>query len=76
MVSIKGQEIPNNKNIFIALTYIYGIGRQRAEEIVKECELRNEIKQIIDAQIKLGNYRGKRRSQKPNPLPIRAPSPK
>jgi small subunit ribosomal protein S13 len=39
MVKIENQEIPDNKNISIALTSIYGIGRHRAKEMVKECAI-------------------------------------
>lgn len=33
MARIAGVNIPNNKRFVIALTYVYGIGRSRAEEI-------------------------------------------
>ncbi|MDD6879687.1 MAG: 30S ribosomal protein S13 [bacterium] len=35
MARIKGVDIPNDKHIEIALTYIYGIGRKRANTILK-----------------------------------------
>ena len=35
MARIKGVDIPNNKRVEIALTYIYGIGRPTALEILK-----------------------------------------
>jgi len=35
MARIVGVELPNQKKVFIALTYIYGIGRTRANEILK-----------------------------------------
>lgn len=35
MARIVGVELPNQKKVFIALTYIYGIGRTRADEILK-----------------------------------------
>ncbi len=34
MARIAGVDIPRDKPIFIALTYIYGIGRTRAQQIV------------------------------------------
>ena len=34
MARIAGVDIPNNKRIEIALTYIYGIGRQSANDIL------------------------------------------
>jgi len=35
MLRIGGKDLPKNKNIEIALTYIFGIGRSRAKEILK-----------------------------------------
>ncbi|MDI3472111.1 MAG: small subunit ribosomal protein [Thermotogaceae bacterium] len=35
MARIVGVELPNQKKLFIALTYIYGIGRTRANEILQ-----------------------------------------
>ncbi len=35
MVRIVGVDIPDNKRIEVALTYIYGIGRSRSQEILK-----------------------------------------
>ncbi|HOJ12920.1 MAG TPA: 30S ribosomal protein S13 [Deltaproteobacteria bacterium] len=35
MARIAGVDLPRNKRIDIALTYIYGIGRTRASEIVR-----------------------------------------
>jgi len=36
MVRIGNKEIPDNKNVAAALTYIYGIGRSRAQKIIDE----------------------------------------
>ena len=35
MARIKGVDIPNDKHIEISLTYVYGIGRRRANTILK-----------------------------------------
>lgn len=35
MARISGVDIPNNKRVVISLTYIYGIGKPTAEEILK-----------------------------------------
>lgn len=35
MARIVGVELPNQKKVFIALTYIYGIGRTRANKILE-----------------------------------------
>ncbi len=39
LVRIVGVTIPQDKRIAIALTYIYGIGRSRATEILKELKI-------------------------------------
>lgn len=35
MARIAGVDLPRDKRVVVALTYIYGIGRSRAEEILK-----------------------------------------
>ncbi len=37
MARITGIDLPKNKRIEIALTYIYGIGRSTAQKILNEC---------------------------------------
>ena len=37
MARIAGVDLPRNKRIEIALTYIYGIGNTRAKQIVEAC---------------------------------------
>ena len=44
MVRISGIDVPNDKHISIALTYIFGIGRSRAEAILKNLNISNSIK--------------------------------
>jgi len=39
MIRIAGVDLPDQKNIEIALTYIYGIGSTRALEILKAAEV-------------------------------------
>jgi small subunit ribosomal protein S13 len=39
MARIKGVDIPNNKRIEIALTYIYGIGRSLSNQILKDANI-------------------------------------
>ena len=39
MARIKGVDIPNDKQIEISLTYIYGIGRQLAKQILKNAKV-------------------------------------
>ena len=44
MPRIVGIDIPNEKAIWIALTYVYGIGRHTAEEILKEAKVDKNAK--------------------------------
>jgi len=44
MPRIVGVDIPNEKAIWIALTYIYGIGRHTSEEILKEAKIDKNVK--------------------------------
>ena len=41
---IGGVNIPDNKRVLISLTYIYGIGRSRAVQIVKQAGVGDETK--------------------------------
>lgn len=66
MVRIAGVNLPNNKRIAIALTYIYGIGRSKAAQILKEADINfdkkvqdlteaeeNALRQIIEKKYKV-----------------------
>jgi len=44
MARIAGVEIPENKKIWIALTYIYGIGRSLSWKILREAKVNPELK--------------------------------
>lgn len=44
MARIVGVDIPNNKRGEIALTYIYGIGRSRAQEILEAANIDVNLK--------------------------------
>ncbi|HUT65516.1 MAG TPA: 30S ribosomal protein S13 [Spirochaetota bacterium] len=39
MARIAGVDLPSNKRVEVALTYIFGIGRSRAHEIIKESDV-------------------------------------
>lgn len=67
MARIAGVDLPKNKNIWIALTYIYGIGKSLSSSILKEAGIEynrkvNEIKEeelaiirkIIESKYKVG----------------------
>ncbi len=44
MARIVGVDIPDNKRGEVALTYIYGIGRSRANQVLKEAGVDKDLK--------------------------------
>lgn len=52
---IAGTEIPNNKRLEVALTYIFGIGYTRAKEILKKAEIgiEKKAKDLSEKEINL-----------------------
>lgn len=44
MARIKGVDIPNDKRVEIALTYIYGIGRKLSKTILKDAKVNPDTK--------------------------------
>ena len=44
MARIVGIDLPKNKRIEIGLTYIYGIGRQTANEILLKANINNDTR--------------------------------
>lgn len=44
MARISGIDLPKNKRIEIALTYIFGIGRSTAKQILSECGISGDTK--------------------------------
>lgn len=59
MPRILGVDIPNDKRIDIALTYLYGVGRTTAAKVVKDLSLRPELKakDLSDEEVaKLAQY--------------------
>ncbi len=53
MARIAGVDLPKNKRIEIGLTYIYGIGLSRSQEILQKIQINNNtiIKNLNDAEI-------------------------
>lgn len=53
MARIAGVDLPKNKRMEIALTYIYGIGRSKAKEILQEAGVSPETTtdQLADSEI-------------------------
>ncbi len=53
MARIEGVDLPRNKRVEIALTYIYGIGRSRAQEIIEETGVDNNkrVHELSDEEV-------------------------
>lgn len=53
MARIAGVDIPREKRAVIALTYVYGIGRTRAEKIIEASDIpeNKRVKDLTDAEI-------------------------
>ena len=53
MARLAGVDIPRDKRVVIALTYIYGVGRTRSVEILKATEIDENIrvKDLSDDQL-------------------------
>ena len=83
MARIAGVDIPREKQTFISLTYIFGIGRTTARKVLErtnveprkkvseltvEGDLRREVRQNIQRLIDIGCYRGQRHRRN---LPVR-----
>lgn len=53
MARIEGVDLPRNKRIEVALTYIYGIGPTRANQIMKESRVNPDIrvKDLSEAEV-------------------------
>ncbi|MEG7978606.1 MAG: ribosomal protein uS13 [Mollicutes bacterium UO1] len=57
MVRIGNKEIPDKKNIAVALTYVYGIGMSRAREIINKTKIfgQKKTRDLSEEEIKLIN---------------------
>jgi len=53
LARIAGVNIPTNKRVEIALTYIYGIGRTKAQEMCKALEIgeARRVSDLTDAEV-------------------------
>ena len=53
MARIAGVNIPTNKRVLIALTYIHGIGRSKAQEITSKLGIPSErrVNQLTDDEV-------------------------
>jgi small subunit ribosomal protein S13 len=53
MARISGVTIPSEKQVWVSLTYVYGIGPKTAENIVKQANVERtaRVKDLTDAEI-------------------------
>lgn len=53
MARIAGIDIPRNKQVEVSLTYIYGIGRSRSQEILERAQVdpMTRVKDLTDAEV-------------------------
>lgn len=53
MARIAGVDLPNDKRVEIALTYIYGIGDTLSKKIIESCEINPDtrVKDLTDDEI-------------------------
>ena len=73
MARIAGVDIPREKRVEVALTYVYGIGLPTSQKILAQTNvnpdtLRREVALNIKRLIEIGSYRGLRHRRN---LPVR-----
>jgi small subunit ribosomal protein S13 len=53
MARISGVTIPNDKQVWVALTYVYGIGEKSAQDILKAAKVETtvRVKDLTDAEV-------------------------
>ena len=47
MARIAGVDLPRNKRVVVALTYIYGIGESTAKKICKDAGISEDIRTVL-----------------------------
>ncbi len=54
MARIAGVDLPQNKQVWIGLTYIYGIGRSRAQNILAQAqvEIATKVKDLTEDEVR------------------------
>ena len=57
MARIAGVDLPRNKRLVIALTYIHGIGRTSAQQIVEKCGLDPNLRSDALSEIEIRKIR-------------------
>lgn len=53
MARIAGVDIPRNKQVEVSLTYIYGIGRSRSQQILAKAQVdpMSRVRDLTDAEV-------------------------
>lgn len=59
MARIAGVDIPREKRVVVALTYIYGIGKTSAEQICSEAEVEESVRVRDLSEAEIANLRNK-----------------
>lgn len=59
MARIAGVDIPREKRVVVALTYIYGIGKTSAEQICSEAEVDESVRVRDLSEAEIANLRSK-----------------
>lgn len=59
MARIAGVDIPREKRVVVALTYIYGIGKTSAEQICSEAEVEESVRVRDLSEAEIANLRSK-----------------
>ncbi|MGC6419178.1 MAG: 30S ribosomal protein S13 [Bradymonadia bacterium] len=57
MARIAGVDLPRNKRIIVALTYIHGIGRTISSEIIEKCGLDPDMRSDSLSEVDVRNIR-------------------
>lgn len=59
MARIAGVDIPREKRVVVALTYIYGIGKTSAQQICSEAEVEESVRVRDLSEAEIANLRNK-----------------
>ncbi len=59
MARIAGVDVPRDKRVVVALTYIYGIGKSSAQEICTEAEINENVRVRDLSEPEVANLRSK-----------------
>lgn len=54
MARVAGVDLPRNKRVDIALTYIYGVGQSRAQDVIEQADVEGstEVQNLTEGEIR------------------------